>query len=374
MANLRLAEQFATPSLGIMAPDTIGGRGEDAGNTATGTGPFRFESYTAGQQLKVVANERYWAGKPRLRSITFRFTKEGDDPAGLLADGEIDVALQSTATELAVATKAGRAVLSTPAQAVSLLLNATGADEYALLGDEAVRKAVALAVDRQGFTTAAWAGRGKPNETVVPPSVLGASSGLVATPARDLAAARTLLDGAGWIMGPDGVRSKDGKPLVLTLLLGNTQDQDAAIGAVQGQLGSVGIGVKLQQPAGAVPLQLVNQGRFHLYLDARLQDDGNPCSFCRLFTSRPGGLLSISSSVTGGPKADELYDRAFTEPKAEDAGRFAADLLHVVTAERFVIVPLSLVATSWLVAPYLRGFVAAPFAGAQTWQGTWLAV
>lgn len=56
-----------------------------------------------------------------------------------------------------------------------------------------------------------------------------------------------------------------------------------------------------------------------------------------------------------------------------DAGKSAADLLHIVTAERFVAVPLSLIGTTWTLAPHVRGFAAAALPGIQSWQGTWLA-
>ena len=366
--NLRLPEQLANPTLGILAPGTTAGRGEDAARTPTGTGPFKFASYTPGQSLKVVANASYWGGAPRLRSITFRFGTD-EEAKKLLAAGEVD-AVQSSPQAPAAASS--RVVASRPAQAVYLLLNATGVDEWSLLADENLRKAVALAVDRDGFTKAAWAGHGEVNRTLVPPSILGASFGGVASPGQDLAASRNLLDAGGWALGPDGIRARGGTRLVLSLLLSNAADEQAAAKAVQQELGRVGIGVEVQEPGQGLPLQLVNQGRFHLYLDSRLQDDANPCSFCRFFVTRPGGLLSVSSAVAAGPVADNLFDRAFTEPLATDAGKSAADLLHVVTAERFTAVPLSLVGTAWTIAPKLRGFVASPVPGAQSWQGTWL--
>lgn len=368
VANLRLPEQLSSPSLGISAPNTTGGRGEDAATTPTGTGPFRFHSYTAGESLRVVANEQYWAEPPRVRSITFRF---GDDAESkrLLAAGEVDVALQTSPRE--ETGSPSQPVVSNPAQAVYLLLNATGTDEWAVLADPGIRHALALAFDRESFTKASWAERGEANHTFVPPSILRNSRAAVASPDQDLTEARRLLDQAGWVAGPDGVRVKDGKPLALSVLL-STTDLQPSVKAMQDQLALIGATVRQQEPGEALPLQIVNQGRFHLYLESRLQDDANPCSFCRFFSTHSGGLLAVSTSVDGGPRANELFEQAFTTPESTDAVKLAADLLHEVTAERFVAVPLALVGTGWLVAPAVRGFAAAPVPGAQSWAGIWL--
>ncbi|HET7487062.1 MAG TPA: ABC transporter substrate-binding protein [Acidimicrobiales bacterium] len=373
--NQRLPEQLANPSLAIMKPGTTAGRGDAPDTTPTGTGPFRFASYDPAAGLRVEAYPRYWGKAPLLRSITFRFGT-ADETAKLLTAGEVDAVLPSAAAEVPASAKL---VVSDPARAVYLLLNAQGTGDYALLADEAVRRAVALAVDREAFAKATGA-RVQPNDTLVPPLLLGRSDRNVSSPAHDPAGARTALDDDGWVPGPDGVRVKDGRRLDLSLVVGNGNGggnggdgQDAAVAALQADLAAVGIGLLRQNTPGAAAIQVVNQGSFDLYLETRIQDDANPCSFCRLFANRPGGLLAVSSAAAGGPQADALFDQAFGASKDADVEESTADLLHLVTAVRYVAVPLSLSGTAWFVSPRIRGFVPSPVPGAQAWHTVFLA-
>ncbi|MCZ2826780.1 MULTISPECIES: ABC transporter substrate-binding protein [unclassified Modestobacter] len=93
--------------------------------------------------------------------------------------------------------------------------------------DPAVRMALTQAVDLDQLAEVLTSGRGGPGTTFAasaPASCPGDSvSG--ALPEHDLAAAQQLLDEAGWQVGADGVRSKDGQRLELTFLY------DSALGA-----------------------------------------------------------------------------------------------------------------------------------------------
>ena len=143
---------------------------------------------------------------------------------------------------------------------------------------------------------------------------------------------------------------------------------------LKAQLAQVGIGIQVQDPAPDTPFTKVNNATFDLFLDVRAQDDANPCALCRFFTLRPGGVLSFSASVGGGPKVDDAYDRVFSSPSIDTARRTAADIVQVVTAERFTAISLSSLRTVWLISPRVRGFDPAVLAGAQRWDGVFLTV
>src|SRR5262249_21111048 len=83
-----------------------------------------------------------------------------------------------------------------------------------LFGDKAVREATAIAIDRQELNTVGLDGLGAPAFGLYP-SGLGID--VVEGQKRDVARARTLLDQAGWVAGPDGVRTKGGQRLAFTI-------------------------------------------------------------------------------------------------------------------------------------------------------------
>ncbi|MEO5617394.1 MAG: ABC transporter substrate-binding protein [Candidatus Eisenbacteria bacterium] len=235
---------------------------------------------------------------------------------------------------------------------------------------------MAQSIDRNEITKAAWDGHGEDSTSLIPEIVLGpdAADRVRPLPLNRNEAKKTL-DGAGWLPTlPNGMRAKDGKPLTLNLLLSRPSDQGKAAEAIKVQLADVGIGVSVQDPGTTIPGTLINNAQFDLYLDARAQDDANPCALCRFFTIRPGGQLSFSASVGGGPKVDDAYDRIFSSPSIDTSRRTAADIMQVVTAERFTAVSIASLRTEWLISPRVRGFDPAVLTGEQRWEGVFLTV
>jgi peptide/nickel transport system substrate-binding protein len=374
--NTRLPEQLANPNMAIVAPGTRPGAGDSPETTPTGTGPFTFVSYAKGADLKMAANDRYWDGAPEVRSLTFRFSSERD-ASRLLATRQVEIAGMVAYANLAsVSGRTDRNVQSRPGQAVYLLLNNGGIDQWTTMKDENVRKAVAQAIDRDVVTEAGWEGHGEDSTTLIPEIVLGSDAADRVRPLPlNRNEAKKLLDGAGFMPTlPNGMRAKDGTPMVLNLLLSRPSDQAKAGEAIRAELAEVGIAVQIQDPGPDTPFTKVNNATFDMFLDVRPQDDANPCALCRFFTIRPGGQLAYSGSVGGGPKVDDAYDRIFVSPSIDTARRTAADIMQVVTAERFTAVSIASLRTEWLISPRVRGFDPAVLAGDQRWEDVYLTV
>ena len=373
-ANSRLAEQLANPNMGIQAPGTQAGPGGEPALTPTGTGPFKFEAYNPGDRLVVKAYEQYWGGRPQLNSVTFRFGPERD--AGrLLATRQVELVGHVAYDFLPkVSGRTDQLKFSQAYRAQFLLLNAGGIDEFATLKDDNLRKAIALAIDREAVQKAGWPEDGEDNNSLIPDLVLADAAERVKVPNQNLNESKRLLDQAGWGPGPDGVRVKNGRPLNLALIMARPSEQQKAADAVKNQLSQVGIGVNIVDPAPDAPFIRVNNATFDLYMASQIQDDGNPCALCRFFTIRPGGQLAFATSVGGGQKVDDLYDRIYASPSTDTARRGAADIMNVVVAERFTAVPLASIRTEWLASPRVRGFEPAALGGDQRWDSVWLTV
>lgn len=369
--NLRLAEQLAGPRTAISAPGTVAGDGMTRETTPTGTGPFRFSSYRPGVDLEVKAFPEYRDGPPELQGITFRFGPE-KDASLLLATGKVDAVGYVAADVLAnVQDGEDRRVLSPAARASFLLLNRGGVAEWSTLQEDPVRSAVAQAVDRAAIAAKAWPEHGKPSDSLIPPLVLGASADSVRPPRLDPAAAGKLLDDAGWRAGADGMRARDGRPLVLDVLVRQpVEGMQTAAAALRDQLRSVGIATSTVEglPGNPTPLQRVNAASFDLFLDLRGQDDANPCALCRFFSIRPGADLTVAGVVGAGPDADTLFDQVHAAPSIESARRAAADLMQVALAKEVVALPLATLSNVWLLSPQVEGFEPAALGGAQQWQ------
>ncbi len=371
--NLRLAEQFANPRLAVLAPGTEAGNGSTPALTPTGTGPFRFATYRPGVDLEVRANPDYWDGAPELEAMMFRFGG-AKDASRLLATGAVD-AVGYIDTELLanVSGTADRQTMSAPARSVFLLLNRGGVQEWSTLQEDAVREAVVTGLDRDAVVEAAWPGRTEPSDTVIPAVVLGAEAEQVRPPVADEAAAKALLDKAGWAPGADGIRVRAGSRLELDVLVRRPSDGlPAAEKEIREQLRSLGIGARVTSVSGdPTPLQRVNAATFDLFLDLRSQDDANPCALCRLFTIGPGGDLTVSGVVGAGAAADTLYEQVHVAPSLDTVRRLATDLLQVAVEEA-VVLPITSLPNVWLLSSQVNGFEPAAIGGAQAWQDVFL--
>lgn len=82
-----------------------------------------------------------------------------------------------------------------------------------------MRQALALAIDRKVIAELIYGFGGAPTceILVTEPYILsGAIYGGRHSCTMDVTRAKQLLDAAGWLTGPDGIRQKNGKPLLLT--------------------------------------------------------------------------------------------------------------------------------------------------------------
>jgi ABC-type transport system substrate-binding protein len=116
-----------------------------------------------------------------------------------------------------------------------------------VMNDRAVRIAIHQAVDRTALVRAVWFGSAVPAVNIVNPNTLdfdAESETLV--PRFDQAAARRTLDEAGWRMGSDGVRAKDGQRASFLVYGINTLENQRQGEIIQQALRQVGIEMRIQ--------------------------------------------------------------------------------------------------------------------------------
>lgn len=76
----------------IMEPGNIKELGlEKAASSPVGTGPYKFVAWKRDQSLELAANDQYWAGKPSISKVTFRYIPEFSARLSALMSGEVDL-------------------------------------------------------------------------------------------------------------------------------------------------------------------------------------------------------------------------------------------------------------------------------------------
>jgi len=189
--------------------------GPDYARKPVGSGPYRMVSWTEGEQLIVEANPFYYGKMSPFTRLVFLFTGEDTSLAAANAGKADVVSVPATLADLmphgfttVVADTVDNRGLVFPMQPDEGKKDARG---YPIgndvTADIAIRRAINLGLDRQALVDAVLLGHGTPAYGPADDLPWSNPEGRVS---EDEAAAKALLDAAGWVPGADGVRVKDG--------------------------------------------------------------------------------------------------------------------------------------------------------------------
>lgn len=236
-----------------------------------GTGPFVVTSFKANDVITMDANPHYRdPNKPAFASLTF---KGGGDAASaaraVLETGEYDYAwnLQIDPTILAQMESAGKGkVVSSYGTSVErIMVNKSNPDPalgdkrstldggpHPFLTDPAVYKALSLAIDRETLVEIGYGAGGKPTCNVLPAPEAYASTANDDCLVQDVEKAKSLLDEAGWKVGSDGIREKDGVRLSMLYQTSTNAVRQDTQALVKQWWKEIGVETELRNIDGAV--------------------------------------------------------------------------------------------------------------------------
>jgi ABC-type oligopeptide transport system substrate-binding subunit len=205
---------------------------------AYGTGPFKVKEWKHGQSITLVANEHYWQGKPGVANVVMPFNKDSETAYQLYQTGELDImgSQQNPVPSAHIAELQGQPDFKS---AAALATRYIGFNNLKAPFDNVdVRRAFALAVDKQTLANQVLAGAVVPADRILPTGLLGTQ--LPIKPLNfDAAAAKAALATAGYA---------DPKSFPeVTLAYGQEGDNETVVQALQSMWQqNLGINVKLQ--------------------------------------------------------------------------------------------------------------------------------
>lgn len=208
-----------------------------------GTGPFRFVRWRHGTEIVLRRFNRYFKGRPKLERVELHIIPDDETIATEVRVHHIDLVVSPPAAlydQYRIFPDVVTNLVPWNAQEV-LVLN----DRKSGLGDVAVRRAIASAVDYDSLIKKVAHGVGETAYSTLPPTAIGYVR--FAPHAYDPALADRELDAAGWARGTDGIRSRGGIRLAYTLAVisGSTNLADIAL-QIQQNLQAVGIDAALK--------------------------------------------------------------------------------------------------------------------------------
>ena len=167
-----------------------------------GAGPYKFVSFTPGQELTLEAFDQYWRKTPSVRRLVFRVIPDEATRLAALKRGEVDIAysIRGELAEELQRTK-GLTLKPTVIQATFWLYFADQWDPKSPWHDQRVRLAARLAIDYKTINQALTLGHSKVTGSIIPENF--EYYWQPPTPTYDPAEARQLLAEAGYPRGFD---------------------------------------------------------------------------------------------------------------------------------------------------------------------------
>lgn len=289
--------QIQSPTAVMADPDRYGT--PEVGSV--GTGPFKFEEWVIGDRVVLRRNDDYWGEKAKVEQVVFRGIPEPTSRLAELRAGAAHIAVELSPEDYPVIQRDPNL---TPVLQDGLNIGYVAIHQgHKPLDDPRVRRAIAMAIDKEAIVEAFYAGLGSPADQHVPPAMWGRSEKITDIP-YDPEGARRLLAEAGY---PNGFETEFWYMPVSRPYFPAPQPIAEAIASY---LADVGIRVRLQTEDWGTYLSDYLEGKFPMYMLGWSPDYPDPDNYLfTFFGPRAPDALGWNDPVT-----QDLLIRARTAP------------------------------------------------------------
>ncbi len=345
-----LLRTLAYPGLSMYSKAAIEKYGDDEfRNHVAGPGPYRVTEFKAGDKMVMTAFDDYWAGKPAIKTITFRMMPEMSARILALESGDVDLIDAVSPQETERMAKNSRLKIVNPPSAgfIRIYLNV----QKGPLTDKRVRQAIAYAIDREAIVKNLFKGQAEVAHSLAPPGVFG-YTGQYDIYKYNPAKAKELLKQAGVSNLKFTLMHSPGRFLLST----------EVVVAAKANLAAVGIDMTIQN---------MEWGAFSAATATKLEDtkmeaslswwraiNGDADSAIADFATKffpPGNNTSFFSN----PQFDKLYDQEQAETNQARREQQLKDMQKIMM-EEMPAVPLYRQPNLWVASANLTDFDISP--------------
>jgi peptide/nickel transport system substrate-binding protein len=341
-------------------------------NTAPiGTGPFKLKNRVAGSHIEFEPNLKYHGGAPKLSSLVQKYVPDQQTLYAQFQTGEVDIFdLQGIPPLLYAKAKKlpGSKVELSPSPFVEFIYFNCGKPQFA---DKRVRQALYMAIDKKGWIDAVFYGVPVPTLSYLPASHWAYNKKLK-DPGFDPKKAAAMLDEAGWKVGADGVRAKDGVRLSFTMsTTAGAKAREQAQQLVQQNLKKINVQMTIKNmPASVVWGDYTVKSEFDTLMvgwDALLYPDPD-------YTDRIHSKMIPAKGGSGSnyvqyenPEIDELCAKGVAT--LDQAGRKAIyDRIQEILLEDLPFAPIFSYQTIIGVKDRVHGYEVNPYTTINSWN------
>jgi ABC-type transport system substrate-binding protein len=258
-----LLSQLSAYNVYILSPTHVTKEGANFSKTASGTGPFKLQSWQPGEKLVVVRNDKYWGEKAKLDSVVFSVVPEDSARTLLLLSGQADVISELPYVMVKKLEKldAVRVLRKPGYRTIYIGMNLSTPP----FNDLRVRQAVAYAINKPALVQGVLSGIGTLGGSLESSVIDGTAKELQPYP-YDPAKAKKLLAEAGL---PNGFSTD-------FMVTTGRYNMDRQVGeAIQGQLAAVGIKLNIQSPEFGAYLAALNKGKVPMFMSGKGSPTGD---------------------------------------------------------------------------------------------------
>ena len=295
-----------------------------------GAGAYTLRSWWRGYEMIFDRNPEWhgWQGvnpedaEQPFETIRYLIVKDASTQWLMLLTGQLDFLEQIDRNNMDIAIDpkmglspelANRGIRLFTSPTLKLYYLGINMDEPVLGNNKPLRQAINAAFDTARWETY-YRGRVRALNTVAPPHLENALQSPFPY-AFDLEKARQLIAEAGY---PGGIDPKTGKPLRLTVEVGNaTQDTTESMELVASFLSSIGIKLEISVNTWQAMLEKVRLRQAQLFLMGWVGDYPDIETFMQLFLSRNQSPGPNRSNYVN-PELDRLYDIAVSSQNPEE--------------------------------------------------------
>ncbi len=242
-----LTELGVTRPFAMISPKAMkDGSTKDGVNAYIGTGPYVLTDFVTDEYAVFEANENYWGEQPKIKKITVKVIPDNQTRILALEKGEIDMIfgknmIDADAINQYTGNDKFTVSLSDPTSTRQIVLNTT----RDVLADKEVRQALQHATNKQAISDGIFYGLEQPADTLFAKTVPYCDIDLEPY-AYDVELAQSMLDEAGWVVGTDKIREKDGQKLNIDLLYNSDSVTEKAIAEyLQSEYQKIGISLNI---------------------------------------------------------------------------------------------------------------------------------
>lgn len=291
-----LLSHLAHTGSSILNEKAVTEAGENYGQQPVGTGPFKFVSWTNGDNIVFEGFEDYHEGAPKLTKITFRSIPENTNRTIELETGGVDLIYDVDPNDVTRVEENDNLVLQRIANLSTTYIGFNC--KKAPFDNVKVRQAINLALDTDSIIKSVMKGVGAPAKGPLGPMVWASNQNLEPY-AYDVEKAKALLAEAGY---PDGFET--------TIWTNENQQRMDIAEIAQNQLSAIGVKAEVKVMEWGAYLDGTANGEHDMFILGWVSVTGDPdYGLYPLFHSSQFGDAG-NRTFYSNPEVDALLDKA----------------------------------------------------------------